>query len=198
MSVVNWLRGLLLLRYPELVYDLGSRRLRLKEINAIRSRYPLCKIDSDVQMIGYNPKSIDLGEGVSLNYGTVLAFGDELNGYGNIRIGANTWIGQYNNLRSGGGDIAIGNQCLISQFCSLIASGHGVKRAEPILKQRPPQDRLGITLGNDVWLGCGVTVLPGTKIGDGAVIGAGSVIRNDVPAYEIWAGVPAQRIRERL
>lgn len=60
---------------------------------------------------------------------------------------------------------------------------------------RPPQ--LDTTLGADVWLGHGVTVMRGVTIGDGAVVGAGAVVTKDVPAYEIWAGVPAAKIGQR-
>ena len=55
-----------------------------------------------------------------------------------------------------------------------------------------------VTLGNDVWLGHGSTILPGVCIGDGAVIGAGAVVTRDVPPYTIVGGVPASTIRERF
>lgn len=59
--------------------------------------------------------------------------------------------------------------------------------------------RTGIVIGHDVWIGAGTLLLPGcTQIGNGAVIGAGSVVTKDVGAYEIWAGNPAKRIGERL
>lgn len=53
-------------------------------------------------------------------------------------------------------------------------------------------------IGNDVWLGSRVTVLAGRKIGNGAIIGAGSVVTKDVGDYEIWAGNPAKLIRKRF
>lgn len=49
------------------------------------------------------------------------------------------------------------------------------------------------SVGNDVWIGCNVTVIGGVKIGNGAVIGAGAVVTRNVPPYEIWAGVPAKK-----
>ena len=53
-------------------------------------------------------------------------------------------------------------------------------------------------VGNDVWIGERATILSGLTIGDGAVIGGGSVVTKDVGPYEIWAGNPARFIRKRF
>ncbi|TGL93315.1 antibiotic acetyltransferase [Leptospira barantonii] len=53
-------------------------------------------------------------------------------------------------------------------------------------------------VGNDVWIGTNAVILPGIKIGDGAIIGAYSVVSKDVPAYSIVAGNPARVVRERF
>lgn len=53
-------------------------------------------------------------------------------------------------------------------------------------------------VGNDVWIGTNAVILPGIKIGDGAIIGAYSVVAKDVPAYSIVAGNPARIVRERF
>ncbi|CZF83254.1 Streptogramin A acetyltransferase [Grimontia celer] len=55
-----------------------------------------------------------------------------------------------------------------------------------------------IVVGNDVWLGFEVTVMPGVTIGNGAIIGAKSVVASDVPAYAVAAGNPAKVIRQRF
>lgn len=54
------------------------------------------------------------------------------------------------------------------------------------------------TIGRDCWLGDGVTVMSGVSIGNGAVVAARAVVTKDVPAYEVWAGVPARRIGSRF
>jgi acetyltransferase-like isoleucine patch superfamily enzyme len=55
-----------------------------------------------------------------------------------------------------------------------------------------------IEIGNDVWIGYRAMIVPGVKVGDGAVIGMGSVVTKDVGSYEIWAGNPARKIRDRF
>lgn len=61
-----------------------------------------------------------------------------------------------------------------------------------------PAGKGDILIGNDVWIGYGAIILPGVKIGDGAVIGAGSVVTKNIDDYEIVAGNPARHIRYRF
>ncbi len=71
---------------------------------------------------------------------------------------------------------------------------HKVLTGTPMKKPR----RLGITIGNDVWIGRSAIIMPGVKVGDGAAIGAGAIVTKDVPAYAIVAGSPARLIRSRF
>jgi acetyltransferase-like isoleucine patch superfamily enzyme len=64
--------------------------------------------------------------------------------------------------------------------------------------ERTPDLFQHVTIGNDVWTGHNVNILPGVSIGDGVVIGAGSVVTKDVPPYAIVAGAPAQVRRMRF
>ena len=61
-----------------------------------------------------------------------------------------------------------------------------------------PQSKGNIVIGNDVWLGFGVTILSGVEIGDGAVIAARSVVTKSVPPYAIVGGIPAKVIKYRF
>lgn len=55
-----------------------------------------------------------------------------------------------------------------------------------------------VTIGHDVWIGHGAVVMPGVRIGNGAIIGANAVVTRDVPTYSIVAGVPAKPLRQRF
>ena len=64
--------------------------------------------------------------------------------------------------------------------------------------QGHPSSKGDIIIGNDVWIGYGASIMSGVKIGDGAVIGAKSVVSRDVKPYEIVAGNPAVTIKKRF
>lgn len=74
--------------------------------------------------------------------------------------------------------------------------GHGWEKVAPDLKDLPLKG--DTVVGNDVWIGQNVTVLPGVHIGDGAIIGANSVVSKDVEPYTIAAGNPIRPIRKRF
>jgi acetyltransferase-like isoleucine patch superfamily enzyme len=77
----------------------------------------------------------------------------------------------------------------------IFSSNHNTSLGVPMNIQ--PYVEKDIIIGNDVWLGAGVIVLTGVKIGDGAVIAAGSVVTSDIPPYTIAAGIPAKPIKRR-
>ncbi|WP_426190296.1 acyltransferase [Massilia sp. DWR3-1-1] len=86
---------------------------------------------------------------------------------------------------------------MLAQFVTLVGTNHGMDLGVPMMDQGWSFSKHGIRIGNDVWLGAHVTVLPGITIGDGAVIAAGAVVNRDVGKNEIWAGIPARKIRSR-
>jgi acetyltransferase-like isoleucine patch superfamily enzyme len=93
------------------------------------------------------------------------------------------------------GEIMIGNDVQIGPKTVIWGRDHGINRGELIRKQL--RDKRPIKVGNDVWIGANVTVLKGVSIGDGAIIGAGSVVTRDIPEYAIVAGNPAKVIKYR-
>jgi acetyltransferase-like isoleucine patch superfamily enzyme len=114
-----------------------------------------------------------------------------------LRIGDQTAIGEFNNLRAAGGEIVIGRNCITAQFVSIIASNHSTRRGTPMSDQPWDTETTGVSIGDDVWIGTNAVVLPGVKIGTGSVIAAGSVVTGDIPEYIIAGGIPAKKLKER-
>jgi len=111
-----------------------------------------------------------------------------------ISIGKNTTVG-YHSFIFSSNSISIGNDCLIAPFTYFVDSDHGIDKSANINQQ--PNTTSPIFIGNDVWVGTGAKILKGTTIGDGAVIAAGSLVKNDVEPYTIVGGTPAVKIGER-
>lgn len=112
-----------------------------------------------------------------------------------LRLGKSVGISAGCQLNAGGG-IEIGDDVLIGPGCYLWSQGHCFDGEQPIREQGYEQQK--VTIGNDVWLGAGVIVLPGVTIADGTVVAAGAVVSRDTEAYSLVAGVPARKIRSRL
>jgi acetyltransferase-like isoleucine patch superfamily enzyme len=106
-----------------------------------------------------------------------------------------------------GGGIYIGNYCSFGPGIKIYRANHLVEyfTTHPLFYS--PQysyvkkdiDRPKLIIGNDVWIGASVVILPRVKkIGNGAIIGAGSIVTKDVLPYTIMAGNPAKIIRMRF
>ncbi|MBD2357547.1 acyltransferase [Tolypothrix sp. FACHB-123] len=115
---------------------------------------------------------------------------------GNIDIGENVYFGPYAVIYGHGG-VKIGKDSLIAMHCRIISSNHTISDRKTRIRSCP-DIMLPVTIGEDVWLSAGVTILGGVTIGDGCVVGAGAVVTKDLPPYSIAVGVPARVIKERL
>ncbi len=115
-----------------------------------------------------------------------------------IVIGDRTRIGDHVSLWGGEreGRIVVGSDCLLGPGAFLTASDYSLDPGSPI-KSQETRER-DIVIGNDVWIGANAIITAGVEIGDGAVIGAGSVVRRSIPAGAIVAGNPARVASSRL
>lgn len=107
----------------------------------------------------------------------------------NIHFGQNVFLNSGCRFQDQGG-IWIGDNALIGHNAVLATLNHN-----PDPQKRGNLIPSRIVIGNDVWLGANVTVLPGVTIGDGAIIAAGAVVTKDVPARTVAGGVPAKVIK---
>lgn len=89
--------------------------------------------------------------------------------------------------------ITIGNNCNIGMRCCFITGTHQIggqhRRADSNITKP-------INIGNGVWIGANVTILPGCVIGDGVIIAAGSIVVKSCEPNSIYAGIPAKKIKE--
>ena len=88
--------------------------------------------------------------------------------------------------------VRFGRHCLIGPQCGIYTAVHPL---DPVQRSSALEYAKPVTVGNDVWMGGHVTVLPGVSIGDGTVIGAGSVVTHDIPAGVVAAGNPCRVLR---
>ncbi len=109
----------------------------------------------------------------------------------NIEIGENFYM-NVNGVILDGAKVTFGDNVFIAPNCGFYTAGHPLdwqQRNQGLEYARP------ITVGNNVWIGAGVSVLPGVTIGDNAVIGAGSVVTRDIPANVVAVGNPCRVVR---
>ena len=107
----------------------------------------------------------------------------------NITLGKRVFINSGCCFRDQGG-IEIGDDVLIGQQVVIATLNHDMAP-----NKRGNMSPAPVKIGNKVWIGAHVTILPGVTIGDGAVIGAGAVVTKDVPEKAVVAGVPAKIIK---
>ncbi len=129
---------------------------------------PACRLGRDVEFETGEQGRIVLGSRVRINRGTTLASQSE---------------------------IRIGDDVMLGEFVSVRDANHGTEPGR--LMRLQPQTSDPILIENDVWVGRGTCILPGVLIGEGAVIGANSVVSRDIPPYAIAVGAPARVVRLR-
>jgi acetyltransferase-like isoleucine patch superfamily enzyme len=114
---------------------------------------------------------------------------------GRIRLGDRCSVNPYSIIYGHGGTV-IGDDVRIASHCVIVPGNHVFAAVDvPIAEQGVTC--VGITIGSDVWLGTGSTILDDVVVGDGAIVAAGAVVTRDVPPTMIVAGIPARRIGTR-
>ena len=91
----------------------------------------------------------------------------------------------------------IGSHVMMGPDCIMYSYSHAYDRLDIPMDQQGFEEPTPIHIGDDVWIGARVIILPGVNIGSHCIIGAGAVVTKDVPDYAIVGGVPAKVIRMR-
>ena len=133
---------------------------------------------------------IELGRWSWLGHGTKIRCHEGL-----VSIGAKTVLGQECTI-SAYQHVSIGRECVIADRVMLIDFDHGASEVERPVRLQGIYKR-DVRVGNNVWIGYGVSILRGVTVGDNAIIGTGAVVTRDVPANAVVAGVPARVLRMR-
>lgn len=110
----------------------------------------------------------------------------------NCIIGEKTFI-NHNAYLMDGAEIKIGDNCFIGPNCGMYTAAHPIFFEE---RNKGLEKALPINIGDNVWIGGDVTILPGTSIGNNSVIGAKSLVTKDIPANVVAFGNPCRVIRK--
>jgi serine acetyltransferase len=146
------------------------------------------------------------GVEVSICQGGTLAIGDNAFFHSNVwilltkpqpkvRIGGWVHIGR-DTIIAAKNRIEIGDYTVIAPRCYFVDHEHGFASSDVILNQQSVLKEIHV--GRDCYFGANTVVTAGVRIGDGAIIGAGSVVTRDIPEYEVWAGSPARFVKKRI
>ena len=164
--------------------ELAEERIRCKELcyeyNSLRPSQAKEREELIKRIVGKTKGSFLIEQSFWCDYGF------------NIELGEN-FYSNHGLVRLDGAKVSFGDNCFIAPQCGFYTAGHALD-----VEQRNSglEIALPITVGNNVWIGGGVCVLPGVTIGDNTIIGAGSVVNRDIPSGVIAAGNPCRVIRE--
>lgn len=151
------------------------------------------EIKNDVTLIARGEGGITLSDGVRLQERVYLDTERVNDGY--ITIGKGVYIGTGTTLFGHKG-LEIGDDCLLAQNITLTPYSHIFDDPNSIIYSQGGHCEK-VTIGNDVYIGMRAAIMYSGNIGDGSVIGAGSVVVKPIPPYSIAVGCPAKVIKER-
>ncbi len=127
------------------------------------------------------------GDNVNIEKGALFSNKVSLGDYSGIGVNAKIY-----------GRCYIGSHVMMGEDCTIITRNHRFERTDITMMNQGFEEEKPVYIGNDVWIGDHVIILPGVQIADGCIIGAGSVVTHSVPEYSIVAGNPAKVIRSRV
>lgn len=110
----------------------------------------------------------------------------------NISVGENFYANHHLTILDAG-RVTFGDNVFIGPSCGFYTSGHPIDYIE---RNKGLEYAYPITIGNNVWFGAGVQVMPGVIIGNDVVIGSGSVVVKDIPSHSVAVGNPCKVIRQ--
>lgn len=149
---------------------------------------PGVRIAEDVKV--WSVAGVTIGEGAVIDrYAEIFA--REPQGAGSLTIGKHCRVGRYDILDLCS-DVSIGDNTQMGPFCAVYTHDHGHSRGAPFWDQ--PIELLPVRISCDVYMGHGCVLLPGTEVGERAILAARAVVTHSVPAEKTVGGNPAREI----
>jgi acetyltransferase-like isoleucine patch superfamily enzyme len=158
---------------------------------------PSLILEDNVHINALSVNGVQFGRNVSVGKGTIIVCTGVIANKGiGLRIGNHTGISAKSYLGCQGG-ITIGSDVIIGPGLKMFSENHNFEGSDlPIRLQG--ENRKGIDIGDNCWLGSNVTILDGVTVGAGCVIAAGSIVSKSMPPDSIVAGIPAKVLKSRL
>lgn len=165
---------------PEILADREKAKELLYDYNRLRPSQQTERTGLLKKLLGKTGENLIIEPPFACDYGYNIEVGE--NFYANVNL-----------VILDGAKVRIGDNAFIAPNVGIYTAGHPLDadRRNKGLEYAYP-----VTIGNNVWIGAGVIILPGVTIGDNAVIGAGSVVTKDIPANTLAVGNPCRVIRE--
>lgn len=155
-------------------------------------RFPCAYVASDARLIGIS--RIRLGKNVVIGRGSWLNINDRAPKSDGLTIGDNSFIGM-RNFFTVGRSIILGEYCLTTMNCAFIGSSHRYDDPTSAYMMTGTNLDADIYVGGNCFFGYGAQVIGSVRIGHGCVIGAGAVVRSDIPPFSLAVGNPAKVIK---
>ncbi|MCU4674824.1 acyltransferase [Catenovulum sp. 2E275] len=163
------------------IYYAIFAKLPSARFTSLFSKWRVWYFENILKIMQKGPNESMLGHNIYIANGKRVSFG-----YG-CRINENVYIEKAD----------IGNDVLIAPNVTIMSRMHEFARTDIPMSLQGYREEKGVVIGDDVWLGRNVVVMPGVSIGKGVIVGAGAVVTKNVPDYAIVAGVPAKVIKMR-
>lgn len=168
----------------------------IKKIWSKQFRYFDIKSSIQYPALISSPSKISVKENtIILKNARIQNYDNKIEGVDGIYIGKGCYLG-FNTSLLNGGKILIGDNVLIASNVLISSENHGMDPESPIPYMDQPLLSKDVVIGDGVWIGQNVCVLPGVNIGEKTIIGAGAIVTKSIPSYCIAVGNPAHIIKK--
>ena len=164
---------------PEILSELFATQDAVFEYNQIRPTDHALRTEKIKQILGKTGERVIINQPFHCDYGSHISVGED-------------FFANFNLTVLDEAPVTIGNNCFIGPNVGLYTACHPT---DPVARNSRQEWAEPITIGHNVWIGGGVTVLPGVTIGDNVTIGAGSVVAKDIPSNCVAVGNPCRPVK---